>query len=173
MQIAPQQRPDLDLTTADAVEFDSYVAALRAKCFPKGACEEEAFDAYSSASHQSKEMRVIERQLKHLLMADPTSEKILKQFEGVQRLGQCYERRARQAFESLRKLQRDRIVAHAITEDLVSHKATPPPIPASLPLAAMQRSKMHANKPLYMGVLLLGDHLGAIPDLDPHESLRT
>jgi hypothetical protein len=32
---------------------------------------------------------------------------------------------------------------------------------------------MHANKPLYMGVLLLGDHLGAIPDLDPHESLRT
>jgi hypothetical protein len=161
MQSASSQLPHETLDPIDALDLNTYTQALRAKCLPKGACEEDAFEAYATAAFLAKQTRIAEVEIMRKFLSDPNDRKSIQQVATVQHIGQCYDRRARQSFESLRKLQRDRLVSQALTEELVSHKVAPPPIPASMPLASIQTTTMHKNRPLYTAILLYADHIAS------------
>jgi hypothetical protein len=162
-QLNPDLRPDQTLDLIDALDQSAYTDALFAKCLPKGACELDVFEAYAAAAFHAKQVRIAETHILRELLANPTSRESMRQAADIQHLGQCYDRRARQSFESLCKLQRDRLVAQSISEELASHKVVPPPIPASMPIAQIQKSVMHVTKPIYTGILLYGDHLSNSP----------
>ncbi|MBM3759753.1 MAG: hypothetical protein FJW36_05855 [Acidobacteria bacterium] len=136
--------------------YESRKNELFEQILPDGELERVTFERYVYAVHQSERMRQHELEAQARWTNEPDHPHWFTQMERIQKLVTSMERRADKALAELRKLQRDRIAALEVANELyVMDEKTIIPIPATLPVAEMRKSDFTKTNPFFMATMLL------------------
>lgn len=139
-------------------EQNDYLALtnkLRKECLPDSELELQAFERYAFNTYQVMRAQRMEADTQESYLNNPDDTAAFLKLERMTKLTAMLERRADKALTELRKLQRDRISAIEIKNELYLLEKKIP-IPASLPVADMRRSNLRQTSPLDIAVMLLG-----------------
>ncbi len=127
---------------------------LRKDCQPDSSIEEETFQLYAWSLFQAKRAQRLELSTENRWLEDPDDSKRFSQMERVIKLAVTQARRATQALNELRRLQRDRFAAYEVyAEHCVMGKDVQ--IPKSLPVADIRKTDLGRTNPNYLAQFLL------------------
>jgi len=140
----------------ERTQYDALKAKLFEQLLPDGELELQTFERYVFALYQSNRSRQLELDALDRFTNEPTNELWFHQMERIQKLGAMQDRRADRALNEIRKLQRDRIAAQEVANELyVMEEETIIPIPATFPTAEMRKSNYNQTNPFGMATMLL------------------
>jgi hypothetical protein len=135
-------------------DFADFEAKLRKQCLPDSEPELLAFERYAFSSYQVLRAQRIEVETQDAYLNNPGDEKLFLLMERTIKMTAMLERRADKAFNELRKLQRDRVSALDIHNELYLMEKKLD-IPAALPVADMRKSDQSKTTPFMLAMMLL------------------
>lgn len=151
----PKPTTLFDDNPCEQSRFNSLRSNLFAQILPQGELELQTFERYAFAIHQASRLREFEIETQQRWTNEPNHPLWFLQMDRLHKLAALQERRADRALSELRKLQRDRIIASEVRNEL-SLMEQNIPVPATLPLAAMRSCRNSTSSPAGIALLLLG-----------------
>jgi hypothetical protein len=135
-------------------QYDSLKSKLFAQILPDGELELQTFERYVFATFQADRARQMEIDAQSRWLNEPNHDSWFLQMERFIKLASIQERRADRALTELRKLQRDRLSALDVQNELYLLEQNIP-IPATLPIAEMRKSDQAKTSPASIAMSLL------------------
>ncbi|MEO5952831.1 MAG: hypothetical protein ABIQ44_10230 [Chloroflexia bacterium] len=124
------------------------------ECLPGSELELQTFRRYTFNLYQLMRAQRMEVEAQEAALLSPESDTAFARMERMVKLAAILERRADKALSELRKLQRDRISSLEIESELylLGQKI---PIPLSLPIAEMRKTKQTQTSPQQLAMMML------------------
>jgi hypothetical protein len=135
-------------------DFERLKQQLSQECLPTTALEQQAFDRYAFSTYQAQRAQRLEADTQDRWIENPDHPEYFQQMERFIKLTALLERRADKALNELRKLQRDRLAAlHIHNELYLLNKKVD--LPATLPAADMLKGHYRDISPGMLAMLTL------------------
>ena len=145
---------ELYFTVEERNDYLDLETRLFKECLPGSELERQTLRRYTFNLYQLTRAQRMEVEAQEVALLEPESDAAFARMERMVKLVAILERRADKALSELRKLQRDRISGLEIESELylLNQKI---PIPLSLPVAEMRRSKQTQTSPQQLAMMML------------------
>jgi hypothetical protein len=124
------------------------------ECLPGSELEYQTFLRYAFNMYQLMRSQRLEVEAQEKFLDNPDEEKYFNQMERMVKLTAILERRADKALNELRRLQRDRISALDIHNELYLLEKKVP-LPLTLPVAEMRKTNQSQTSPFMLAMMAL------------------
>jgi hypothetical protein len=142
------------LNSEAQADFERLKQQLAQECLPSTEVERQAFNRYAFSTYQAQRAQRLEADTLDRWMENPDHPTYFQQMERFSKLTALLERRADKALNELRKLQRDRLAAlHIHNELYMLNKQVD--LPATLPTSDMLKGHYRDISPGTLAMLTL------------------
>jgi hypothetical protein len=141
-------------TEAEQRDYEELENNLLKECLPGSELEHQAFLRYAFNTYQVMRAQRLEVEAQDNFLDNPGDEKYFAQMERMVKITGMLERRADKALNELRRLQRDRISALDIHNELYLLEKKVP-LPLTLPVAEMRKTKQSQTSPFVLAMMAL------------------
>jgi hypothetical protein len=141
-------------TEAEQRDYEELENNLLKECLPGSELEHQAFLRYAFNTYQVMRAQRLEVEAQDNFLDNPGDEKYFAQMERMVKITGMLERRADKALNELRRLQRDRISALDIHNELYLLEKKVP-LPLTLPVAEMRKTKQSQTSPFMLAMMAL------------------
>jgi hypothetical protein len=141
-------------TEAEQRDYEVLENNLLKECLPGSELEHQAFLRYAFNTYQVMRAQRLEVEAQDKFLDNSGDEKYFAQMERMVKITGMLERRADKALNELRRLQRDRISALDIHNELYMLEKKVP-LPLSLPVAEMRKTNQSQTSPFMLAMMAL------------------
>jgi len=106
------------LNPEDQADYEAIKQRLEKECLPSTELERQAFERYAFSTYQAQRAQRLEASTQDRWIDDPDNQQLFHQMERYIKLTALLERRADNAINELRKLQRDRLATLQVHNEL-------------------------------------------------------